>query len=180
MIARGVRTTAQFTSKIFSLDPSKPHIWCSENLSNLSFSADKQNFSADGSSITISEDGKSYVVKSSTDKKFIVDLKFTQTCPGFVVGKDGTTYFGTDPQNPWGRMIHRFWPRCEVEGQILTPSGPVDFKGKGIFIHALQGMKPHFAGMWYCTNGCDMAVLMQWQLRNGTLPTSSRQITLLS
>jgi hypothetical protein len=86
------------------------------------------------------------MVKCNTDKKHIVELKFTQACPPVVVGKDGTTYFGTDPQNPWGRMIHKFWPRCDVEGQILTPNGPVDFKGRGIHIPALQGMKPQFAG----------------------------------
>jgi hypothetical protein len=86
------------------------------------------------------------MVKCNTDKKHIVELKFTQACPPVVVGKDGTTYFGTDPENPWGRMIHKFWPRCDVEGQILTPNGPVDFKGRGIHIPALQGMKPQFAG----------------------------------
>jgi len=73
-------------------------------------------------------------------------LKFTQACPGIVIGKNGTSYFGTDPEKYWGREIHKFWPRCQVEGQILSPGGPVDFKGKGLFVHALQGMKPHFAG----------------------------------
>ena len=95
----------------------------------------------------LSEDGQTYAIKASVDIKSIVDLKFTQMTPGFKVGKDGTSYFGTDPQKPWGRMFHYFWPRCRVEGHILTQSGPVDFKGIGIFIHALQGMKPHFAGM---------------------------------
>lgn len=94
----------------------------------------------------LSEDGKSYTIQSSTSKTSIVDLKFTQISPGFKVGKDGTSYFGTDPKKYWGRMIHKFWPRCKVEGQILTQEGPVDFKGVGLFIHALQGMKPHFAG----------------------------------
>ena len=96
--------------------------------------------------MNLSEDGKSYTIKSTTNKSSIVDLKFTQTSVGFVVGKDGTSYFGTDPQKPWGRMKHIFWPMCQVEGHILTQAGPVDFKGRGIFIHALQGMKPHFAG----------------------------------
>ena len=94
----------------------------------------------------LSEDGKSYSIKSSVNKSSVVDLKFTQAAPGILIGKDGTSYFGTDPQKPWGRMIHRFWPKCDVEGHILTQNGPVDFKGKGLFIPALQGMKPHFAG----------------------------------
>ena len=94
----------------------------------------------------LSEDGKSYTIKSSANKTSIVDLKFTQISPGFKVGKDGNSYFGTDSSKPWGRMYHKFWPRCRVEGHILTQQGPVDFSGKGIFIGALQGMKPHFAG----------------------------------
>ena len=108
--------------------------------------------------MNMGEDGKSYVIKSSTNKKSVVDVKFTQTAPGFVVGRDGTSYFGTDPKKPWGRMIHKFWPMCQVEGHFLTQEGPVDFKGRGIFIHCLQGMKPHFAGMfkscYYHTDEC--------------------------
>jgi hypothetical protein len=65
--------------------------------------------------------------------------------PGFQVGRDGKTYYGTDPQAPWGSMRHAFWPRNTVEGQIITEDGPIDFKGTALFIHALQGMKPHHA-----------------------------------
>lgn len=114
-------------------------------MSNFSFSEDKQNFKADGCSMEISEDGKTYTIKSSMNKQAVVDLKFTQTSPGFVVGKNGTSNYGTDPQKPWGRMKHAFWPRCQVEGSIITQQGPVDFKGRGFVSHALQGMKPHFA-----------------------------------
>lgn len=144
---RGIRTTAQFSSKILSKEPGQPHLWASDNVSNFSFSKDMQNFKADGCSMDLSEDGTSYTIKSSTNKSSIVDLKFTQTTPGFVAGKNGTSTFGTDPKKPWGRMKHIFWPRCQVEGTILTQKekGPVDFKGRGMFVHALQGMKPHFA-----------------------------------
>jgi len=141
----GVRTTAQFSSKIFAKEAGKPHLWTSDNLSSFKFSQDKQSFKSDGCSMDLSEDGKSYHIKSTGNKQAIVDLKFTQVTPGFVVGKDGTSTFGTDPAHPWGKMYHKFWPRCEVEGSIVTKDGPVDFKGKGLFVHALQGMKPHFA-----------------------------------
>ncbi|KAK4617867.1 Survival factor 1 [Fulvia fulva] len=141
----GVRTTAQFSSKIYSNEAGKPHLWASDSLNNFSFSKDKQSFKADNCAMDMSEDGKSYHIKSSTNKTQVVDLKFTQATPGFVVGKDGTSTFGTDPAHPWGKMYHKFWPRCNVEGTIMTKEGPVDFKGKGVFIHALQGMKPHFA-----------------------------------
>jgi hypothetical protein len=91
--------------------------------------------------------GTAYTIRSSINKTSIVDLKFTRAAPGFQVGRNGTTYFGTDPSNPWGSMTHRFWPRCDVVGSIITKDGQIDFKGRGIFIHALQGMKPHLAGM---------------------------------
>ena len=104
----------------------------------------------------LSEDGKSYTIKSSVNKSQIVDLKFTQIAPGFMVGKDGNTYFGTDPQKPWGRMYHKFWPRCKVEGHILTQQGPVSFNGLGFFTGALQGMKPHFAGTYIVLCGVEV------------------------
>lgn len=96
--------------------------------------------------MSLSEDGKTYTIKSSINPKSVVDIKFHQEAPPMACGKDGTSYFGTDPQNPWGKMYHKFWPMCRVEGTMLTQQGPVDFKGRGIFIHCLQGMKPHFAG----------------------------------
>ncbi|RMY05730.1 hypothetical protein D0868_06250 [Hortaea werneckii] len=141
----GVKTTAQFSSKILSKEEGKPHLWASDNLANFAFSKDKQNFKADGCSMDISEKGESYTIKSNTNKSSIVDLKFTRTAPGFVAGNNGTSNFGTDPAKPWGKLKHIFWPRCQVEGTILTQQGPIDFKGRGMFVHALQGMKPHFA-----------------------------------
>ncbi len=79
------------------------------------------------------------------DQRSIVNLKVTQAAPGFVAGKDGKSLFGTDMSNPWGFMRHAFWPRCVVEGTIVIEEGPIDFKGNALFIHALQGMKPHHA-----------------------------------
>jgi hypothetical protein len=85
------------------------------------------------------------VIKSSTNLKSIVSLKVKRQSPGFVVGKDGKTLYGTDLTNPWGSMWHRFWPRCKIEGSVLTQAGEINLGGKGVFIHALQGMKPHHA-----------------------------------
>lgn len=104
------------------------------------------DFHAQGCSVNLSEDGNSYIIKSQTNKQSVVDLKITNASPGFVVGKNGSSNFGTDPSRPWGTMRHAFWPRCNVEGSIITKAGPVDFKGRGFFAHALQGMKPHHAG----------------------------------
>lgn len=117
-------------------------------MENYGFDAEKFSFYAQGCSVDLSPDGESYHIKSSTNMKSVVDLKVTKKAPGFVVGKNGTSYYGTDPQKPWGTMRHAFWPRCQVEGSIITQAGPIDFTGRGFFAHALQGMKPHHAGQY--------------------------------
>lgn len=103
------------------------------------------SFYADGCAVTLSEDATSYSVKSAVNESSVVNLTVSRIAPGFQVGSNGTSYFGTDPHHPWGSMRHCFWPRCHVEGSIITRDGELDFKGGGLFIHALQGMKPHHA-----------------------------------
>ena len=141
----GIRVTAQFNSKIFSPDASQPHLWCSTPLSNHDFSEDKNSFYADDCAVEMSEDGNSYTIKSMNDERSIVNLKITKTAPGFQAGTSGKTLFGTDLNNPWGSMRHAFWPRCVAEGTITTKDGPMDFKGRAMYVYALQGMKPHHA-----------------------------------
>lgn len=94
----------------------------------------------------LSEDGTSYTIKSVVNEEAVMNIKVTRLAPGFQVGKDGKSLFGTDLENPWGLMRHTFWPRCSVEGSIVTKSGPVDLQGRAMFVHGLQGMKPHHAG----------------------------------
>ena len=103
------------------------------------------SFFADNVAFTLSEDGASYSIKSATSENCIVNLTVKRTSPGFQVGNDGTSYFGTDHENPWGSMRHAFWPRCQVEGTMKTPTKEYDMKGRALFIMALQGMKPHHA-----------------------------------
>ena len=143
---RGIHTTCQFNTKIFYPDDKTPHLWSSDALDEAGFDTDKLSFHADGCAMTLSKDGNSYTIKSVVNEDSIVNLTVTKTAPGFHAGKDGTSFFGSDPNNPWGSMRHRFWPRCHTEGTIITKAGPIDFKGKAFFSHALQGMKPHHAG----------------------------------
>ena len=143
----GFHTTVQFNAKIQHLDGKTPQLWSSKPVENYGFSDDRYSFFADNVAMNLSEDGKSYQIKSVRDEECVVNITVTQASPGFMVGEDGTSYYGTDPKAPWGSMRHRFWPRCNVEGSFLTKTGEVDFKGRGLFSHALQGMKPHHAGM---------------------------------
>ena len=142
----GIRTTCQFNTKIFYPDGKTPNLWSSDALENYGFDDPQLSFYADGCAVNLNEDATSYSIKSATNEASIVNLIVEQKAPGFQVGKDGKSYFGTDHNNPWGTMRHAFWPRCSVEGSIITKAGEVDFKGRGFFVHALQGMKPHHAG----------------------------------
>ena len=111
------------------------------------------SFHADKASVELSADSNMYYIKSAASPKTGVDVKFTRKAPGFAVGENGTSYYGTDPQKPWGSMRHVFWPRCEVEGDFKTHDGVLNMKGRGVFIHALQGMKPHhLAARWNFCN----------------------------
>ncbi|KAL2691743.1 putative cell survival pathways protein [[Neocosmospora] mangrovei] len=141
----GIRTTCQFNCKVFYPDRSKPILWCSTPLSNHDFSEDMASFYADDLAVELSEDGTFYTIKSMNDERAIVNLKLTRTSPGFQAGATGKTLYGTDLENPWGSMRHVFWPRCVAEGTITTDEGPLDFKGRGFYVYALQGMKPHHA-----------------------------------
>jgi hypothetical protein len=63
-----------------------------------------------------------------------------------MAGANGTTTYGTDPAKPWGSMLHKYWPRCTVTGSIVTQSaGAIDIQGRGMWVHALQGMRPNLS-----------------------------------
>ncbi|KAI9045210.1 survival factor 1 family protein [Aspergillus affinis] len=141
----GIHTTAQFNCKIFNVKGDGPHGWYSDPLSNFMFDESMLAFWGDNISLTLSEEGDAYTLKSAVNEDCLVNITFTRNTPGLVIGKDGTSYFGTDPANPWGSMRHAFWPRCNVEGTITTKEQTHDMKGRGMFIQGLQGMKPHHA-----------------------------------
>ena len=181
LVLSGIRTTCQFNTKIFYPDRKQPPLWSSDPLENYGFDADQVSFFADSVAVTLAEDGASYTIKSAVNEASIVNLTVKRTAPGFQVGKDGTTYFGTDRDHPWGRMRHAFWPRCTVEGSIITKEGEVDFKGRAFFAHALQGMKPHHAGRAFVdgtqTDVYLILTLMGTQLPSGILLIFNHQPT---
>jgi hypothetical protein len=146
MVYRGLRITCQFNCKVFYPNNEKPALWSSDPLENYGFDEEQHSFFADGVSLELSEDGSFYTIKSASNENSLVNVKFSKAAPGFMGGKNGTSNYGTDPKNPWGSMRHAFWPRCNVEGTIITKEGDIDIKGRGFFSFALQGMKPHHAG----------------------------------
>ena len=146
----GVHITCQFTTRVFYPDGKTP-LWSSNQLDNYGFDDEKYSFFADDVAVTLSEDGNEFTIKSVANANSLVDLKITKQAPAFVAGKDGTTTYAVDPLTPKGWMKHVFWPRNKVTGTIVTEAGALDFAGRGLFIHALQGMKPHHAGINTCT-----------------------------
>jgi Svf1-like N-terminal lipocalin domain len=143
---RGIRTTCQFNIKIFNHSGPFNHLWCSDPLTNYGFDEGQYCFYADNLAVELNDAGTSFTIKAAVNENSIVNITLTRAAPGFQVGKDGTSYFGTDPSHPWGSMRHAFWPRCDVEGSIVTKEKKYDMRGRALFIHALQGMKPHHAG----------------------------------
>jgi len=141
----GIHTTAQFNSKIFNHDGPGKHLWCSDPLHNFGFDDAQTGFFADNVAVEMNADIDTITIKSASNEGNLVNLTLKRKAPAFQAGKDGTSYFGTDPANPWGSMFHRFWPRCTVTGKMQTEKKTYDMKGKGLFIKALQGMKPHHA-----------------------------------
>lgn len=149
----GLHITTQFSLKLFH--PTKPDgsvgaapIWSTRAVTNHAFDEDQYSFYADDLAVVLSDDGNSFSIKSMVDPDIAVDLTVTRVAPGFKIGKDGRTGFGTDEQNPWGFIRHAFWPRCTVEGNVLVNGErwwPEGTKGKGLMVMAMQAMKPHHA-----------------------------------
>lgn len=141
----GVHTTAQFNSKIFNHDGPGKHLWCSDPLHNYGFDDAQTGFFADNVAVELNAEGDTITIKSAANEGCLVNLTVRRDTPGFQVGKDGMTHYGTDPAKPWGSMFHRFWPRCSVTGTMKTEKKTYDLKGRGMLSKALQGMKPHHA-----------------------------------
>ncbi|KAK6457511.1 oxidative stress survival, Svf1-like protein [Scheffersomyces xylosifermentans] len=141
----GVHTTAQFTFRLFHWDENKTtdNIWTSTKL--IDFRTEGANFYAQNLSIELDKENTTYKLKSSVTEESVVELTVTRLVPGVIFGKNGTTNYGEDRENPWGSMRHLFWPRCTVVGTVTTPKQTFDISGYTMFVMALQGMKPHHA-----------------------------------
>jgi len=71
-------------------------------------------------------------------------VTFKRVGPGLKIG-DSYSNYGEDQTKPWGYMRHLFWPRTNVSGTITANGHTFDATGLGMYVHAVQGMKPHHA-----------------------------------
>jgi len=153
--------TIQFTCKIFNPNTGEK-IWRSVNVSNFVTpppGLDKRSSKADQFAITHSsqpdsEFPESYTIAAnlSDDLQISLNVRRPASVPGYKLGKGpkgGYSYFGPDPENAEGYVIHRFWPRNVATGHIIQKGKALTVEGPGMFVHAIQGMRPNLvAARW--------------------------------
>lgn len=106
------------------------------------------------SSTPDSEYPESYSITANLGKDLQVSLNIQRpaSIPGWKIGKGphgGYSYFGTDAKKAEGYVIHRFWPRIQAAGEITVDGNKQSVKGIGMFVHAIQGMRPNLvASAW--------------------------------
>lgn len=159
--------TVQFTFKLW--DPkSQDRTWKSVNVSNFvtpppstaNKSYDKRSCKSDEFSVihnASSSDpayAESYTVNANLGKEVQVSVVVSRPVgiQGFKMGKGpkgGFSQFGPDKENPEGYVVHRFWPRSHISGHVISEGRAIEAKGAGMFIHAIQGMRPNLiAASW--------------------------------
>jgi hypothetical protein len=141
-------------------DPNtKETTWQSVNVSNFTPGEDKRSSKSDKFTISHKstpgaefEESYSILGRFSDDFQVSVDIKRPAAIPGFKIGKGpkgGFSYFGPDVEKPEGYVIHRFWPRFQSSGVIIKSGQVTSFAGPGMFVHAIQGMRPNLiASSW--------------------------------
>ncbi|TFY83296.1 hypothetical protein EWM64_g726 [Hericium alpestre] len=153
--------TIQFTFKIFNPKTGEK-TWRSVNVSNFTTPVpglDKRSSKADEFTVTHrshpnSEFPESYDIQFNlpNDIQFSLEVRRPVGAPGFKVGKGpkgGYSYFGHDLEKPDGYVIHRFWPLTHGKGQIIQQGKVLAVDGPGMFVHAIQGMRPNLvAARW--------------------------------
>ncbi|THH20727.1 hypothetical protein EW146_g686 [Bondarzewia mesenterica] len=153
--------TIQFTCKIFNPKTGES-VWRSVNVSNFVTpppGLDKRSSKADQFTITHkshpdSDFPESYSLSVNLSNDFQVSLEIRRpaSVPGYKVGKGpegGYSYFGADPKKADGYVIHRFWPRDIATGHIILDGKAMPIEGPGMFVHAIQGMRPNLvASRW--------------------------------
>ncbi|KIM39821.1 hypothetical protein M413DRAFT_184485 [Hebeloma cylindrosporum] len=153
--------TIQFTCKIANPRTGEK-TWKSINVTNFvtpPSGYDKRSSKADEFSVLHKSNPgtdfpESYTIRANLGQDLQVSLELLRpaSIPGYKVGKGpqgGYSYFGTDPEKADGYVIHRFWPRLQATGHLIRGGKADPVKGTGMFVHAIQGMRPNLvASAW--------------------------------
>jgi hypothetical protein len=128
---------------------------------NKSIKYDKRSCKGDQFSIlfdTHADGSESYTIDANMD--IDLQLSYTYTRPkeslGWKLGagpQGGKSFFGSNAASPDGYVLHRFWPQVYTSGHIIQKGQAIDAKGTGMFVHAIQGMRPNLvASRWNFAN----------------------------
>ncbi len=136
-------------------------IWKSVNVTKFAAQSDKRSSKAAEFNVVYSTtdagDDK-YTITANLDADLQLSWSFVRPAAiqGWKLGsgpKGGYSYFGSKVDSPEGYVIHRFWPVAESEGHIISQGAVIEAKGKGMFVHAIQGMRPNLvAAKWNFAN----------------------------
>ncbi|WWC94309.1 hypothetical protein V866_001151 [Kwoniella sp. B9012] len=145
-----VPATTQMTFKVYNPHTQKS-TWRSINASGAKF--DKQSLKTDQFEIKHTGSPTTeevYHIVADLDKNVHLDVKFTKPAeaPGFKFGQGaqgGISTFGKDREEAKrdGFVVHRFHPFSFSSGTVTIEDKPLDVKGDGMFVHAIQGMRPN-------------------------------------
>lgn len=122
---------------------------------------DKRSSKSDQFSIlfdTHADGSESYTIDANMDTD--LQLSYTFTRPKETLGwklgagpQGGKSFFGANAASPDGYVVHRFWPQVYTSGHIIQKGQAIDAKGVGMFVHAIQGMRPNLvASRWNFAN----------------------------
>jgi len=153
--------TVQFTFKVFNPKTGEK-TWRSVNVSNFVTpppDLDKRSSKSDEFTITHADAPgtdypERYTISANLTPDVTISLEVRRPvgAPGFKIGKGpdgGYSYFGTDAAHPEGYVVHRFWPLTRTSGTISLNGTPLAIEGPGMFVHAIQGMRPNVvASRW--------------------------------
>lgn len=157
--------TVQFTTKIYRPKTGQ-HEWRSINVSNFASppvipgkTFDKRSSKADEFSVIHHPSpapgiAEKYTINANVSKDYQISLEVSRPAgvDGWKFGngpKGGFSYFGTDAAKPDGYVVHRFWPQTATSGHIIVKGQAIEATGSGMFVHAIQGMRPNLiASRW--------------------------------
>jgi len=152
----GLWPTIQFTCKIYNPD-TKEQTWKSINVSGFVTpppGKDKRSSKADQFTVSYGpgtgDIAEQYTINANLgdDLQIALTVARPASAAGFKLGR-GESYFGTDEAKPEGYVVHRFWPRTQCSGHIIKSGRAIEANGVGMFVHAIQGMRPNLvAARW--------------------------------
>lgn len=160
----------QITFKYFN-PKTKQKVWKSINVTHFvtpppdgfrsKYKWDKRSSKSDQYSVffeTLDDGSDKYTIEANMDTDLQLAYSFTRPAKakGWKLGSGpqcAKSLFGSNPSSPDGYVLHHFWPAATSTGHFVMKGQAIDAHGQGMFIHAIQGMRPNLvASKWNFAN----------------------------